>query len=61
MKQKPPAPALKGLKIQGGPIPGPRRSDAASGRYGRNQPGYYLLRLRLRHSQKALRPLTKIP
>jgi hypothetical protein len=61
MKQKPTVPALKGLKIEAGSIPGPRRSDPALGRYGRNQPGYYLLRLRLRHSQKALRPLVKIP
>jgi len=61
MKQKPAAPALNGLKVNANPMPGPRRPKASVGRYWMNQPGYYLIRLRLQHGQKAMRPLARIP
>jgi hypothetical protein len=61
MKQKQTTLPLVALNAGIGPLPGRRDNETAVGRYWMNQPGYYLIRLRLRHSQKAVRPLARIP
>ncbi len=53
--------SINGMEMRANPVPDRHHNEAVGGRYWLNQPGYYLIRLRLRHSQKAMRPLARIP
>jgi hypothetical protein len=46
--------------IPGGPPRHPQREAGAAARLRPVKPGYYLMRLRLRYTQKEARPLAKI-
>jgi len=61
MKQKYTSLSFNELDMGANHVLGRRTFETAVGRYWMNQPGYYLIRLRLRHSEKALRPLARIP